>query len=59
MVDHSGRPIYQRFSQLPILNVDPHYPGMDATVEMGVARGNYLLRQKVWDNMDKNLILVL
>ena len=48
------RPFYQRFSPLPIFKVDPHYPGMDATVErnieMGLVRGNSLLRQRVWHN---------
>ena len=62
------RPIYQRFSPLHIFNIDPHYPGVDATVErnieMGVIRGNSLLRQRVWDNdsisqWTKNLILVM
>ena len=42
------RRIYQRFSPLPIFNVDPHYAGtatplLSATLRQGVRRGNSIL----------------
>ena len=44
------RRISQRFSPLPISNVDPHHTGTDAllsaTLRQGVGRGNSILRRE-------------
>ena len=47
------RRIYHRFSPLPIFNVDPHYTGMDATVERNIetrgGKGEFYFKTRVWD----------
>ena len=60
--------IYQRFSPFPIFNVDPHYTGMDATVEHNIetrgGKGEFYFETRVWNydsisQRTKNFILVL
>ena len=44
--------IYQRFSPLPIFNVDPHYTDTDATVECNIkTMGEFYAQTRVWNTI--------
>ena len=66
VLDHSGV-IYQRFSLLPIFNVDPHHTGTDATVERNIetrgGKGEFYFETEfgimIPSHNEQNFILVL